>query len=33
MLAVFQVPNRFFERDGRIADASGEDWETLWGHL
>ena len=33
MLAVFQIPNKFFERDGRITDASGEDWETLWGHL
>jgi hypothetical protein len=24
MLAVFQIPNKFF--DGRITDASGEDW-------
>src|SRR5262249_43347191 len=33
MLAVFQIPNRFFERDGRITDANGQDWETLWGQL
>jgi anti-sigma factor ChrR (cupin superfamily) len=32
MLAIFQVPNKFFERDGRVTDASGQDWETLWGH-
>lgn len=31
MLAMFQVPNRFFEADGRVADISGEDWESLWG--
>jgi anti-sigma factor ChrR (cupin superfamily) len=32
MLAIFQVPNKFFEHDGRVTDASGQDWETLWGH-
>jgi anti-sigma factor ChrR (cupin superfamily) len=31
MLAIFQVPNKFFERDGRVTDASGQDWEALWG--
>ena len=31
MLAMFQVPNKFFERDGRITDISGADWEGLWG--
>jgi hypothetical protein len=31
MLAIFQVPNKFFERDGRITDISGADWESLWG--
>jgi hypothetical protein len=25
------VPNKFFERDGRITDISGADWESLWG--
>ena len=30
MLAIFQVPNKFFERDGRITDITGSDWEALW---
>ena len=33
MLAMFQIPNKFHERDGRIADANGEDWESVWGRL
>jgi len=33
MLAIFQVPNKFFERDGRITDPSGQDWDALWGHM
>jgi len=33
MLAMFQVPNKFFERDGRVTDISGADWDTLWGHV
>ena len=32
MLAIFQVPNKFFEADGRIIDAAGEDWDAAWGH-
>jgi anti-sigma factor ChrR (cupin superfamily) len=32
MLAIFQVPNKFFEKDGRVTDATGEDWQKLWGH-
>jgi anti-sigma factor ChrR (cupin superfamily) len=32
MLAMFQVPNRFFEKDGRVTDASGADWDSVWGH-
>ena len=32
MLAVFQVPNKFFEADGRVIDAAGEDWDEAWGH-
>ena len=31
MLAMFQLPNKFFERDGRVTDANGEDWERVWG--
>jgi anti-sigma factor ChrR (cupin superfamily) len=33
MLAMFQIPNKFYERDGRITDANGQDWESLWGEL
>jgi anti-sigma factor ChrR (cupin superfamily) len=31
MLAMFQIPNKFYERDGRITDSLGEDWESIWG--
>ncbi len=33
MLAMFQVPNKFFESDGRVTDISGTDWDALWGHV
>jgi hypothetical protein len=29
---MFQVPNKFFEADGRVTDASGQDWDRAWGH-
>src|SRR5262252_8632424 len=32
MLAMFQIPNKFYERDGRVTDVNGQDWETVWGH-
>jgi anti-sigma factor ChrR (cupin superfamily) len=32
MLAMFQVPNKFFERDGRVTDITGADWAAIWGH-
>ena len=32
MLAMFQIPNKFHERDGRTTDLGGQDWEALWGH-
>jgi len=32
MLAIFQVPNKFFEGDGRVTDPSGKLWEETWGH-
>jgi hypothetical protein len=32
MLAIFQVPNKFFEADGRVVDAAGQDWDAAWGH-
>ena len=30
MLAMFQIPNRFYEADGRETDVTGEDWEATW---
>ncbi len=30
-IAMFQIPNKFFEADGRVTDISGKDWEELWG--
>src|SRR5271165_5800038 len=32
MLAMFQIPNKFHERDGRLTDLGGQDWEKVWGH-
>ena len=31
MLAMFQVPNRFHEADGRALDVAGQDWQAAWG--
>src|SRR6202162_55326 len=33
MLAMFQIPNKFHEPDGRVTDLSGKDWEALWGEM
>ena len=30
MLAMFQIPNRFYEADGRETDVLGQDWEKAW---
>ena len=27
MLAIFQVPNKFFDQEGRVTDISGTDWD------
>ena len=32
MIAIFQIPNKFFEADGRVTDVSGKDWHEAWGH-
>ena len=32
-IAIFQIPNKFFEKDGRVTDAAGKDWESIWGDL
>ena len=31
MLAIFQIPNKFYEADGSETDASGQDWNAAWG--
>ena len=31
VLGIFQVPNKFFEDGGRIADVLGQDWDAAWG--
>jgi len=30
MIAIFQVPNRFFEADGTTTDMLGQDWNSTW---
>jgi hypothetical protein len=30
-LAMFQIPNKFFQRDGRVTDFLGRDWNESWG--
>ena len=30
MLAIFQIPNKFYESDGRETDVNGEDWNAAW---
>ena len=30
-LAMFQIPNRFFQCDGRVTDFLGRDWSETWG--
>jgi quercetin dioxygenase-like cupin family protein len=32
-VAIFQIPNKFFEKDGRVTDSAGKDWEETWGAL
>ena len=32
-LAMFQMPNRFFESGGKVVDFLGNDWEKTWGAL
>ena len=33
MIAIFQVPNKFFEQDGSVVDLIGNDWGRKWGHV
>jgi anti-sigma factor ChrR (cupin superfamily) len=32
-IAIFQIPNKFFEADGRVTDSTGKDWDEVWGDL
>jgi anti-sigma factor ChrR (cupin superfamily) len=32
-IASFQIPNKFFEKNGRVLDPTGKDWESVWGSL
>ncbi len=32
-LAIFQIPNKFYEKDGRVLDSSGKEWDEVWGSL
>ncbi len=31
MIAMFQIPNKFFQADGRVTDFIGRDWNSAWG--
>jgi len=30
VLAMFQIPNKFYEKDGRETDQMGRDWNATW---
>ena len=30
-LAIFQAPNKFFQKDGAVTDFLGRDWAETWG--
>ena len=32
-LAMFQMPNRFYEKDGKVVDFIGNEWQKTWGPL
>ena len=32
MVAIFQVPNKFYEKDGSVTDPTGKIWDEVWGH-
>jgi quercetin dioxygenase-like cupin family protein len=33
MVAIFQVPNKFFDENGSVVDLVGDEWGTKWGHV
>ena len=32
-VAIFQIPNKFYEKDGRVTDSAGKNWDEAWGSL
>jgi anti-sigma factor ChrR (cupin superfamily) len=32
-VAIFQIPNKFYEKDGRVTDSAGKNWDEAWGGL
>ena len=32
-VAIFQIPNKFYEKDGRVTDSNGKNWDEVWGGL
>ena len=33
MLAIFQVPNKFYDAGGKQVDLVGDEWGAKWGHV
>ena len=31
MIGIFQIPNRFYDAEGREVDFLGNDWDKVWG--
>ena len=31
MIGIFQIPNRFYDAEGREVDFLGNDWDEVWG--
>ena len=31
VLGIFQVPNKFFEQDGKVTDIIEQEWDQAWG--
>ncbi len=31
MIAIFQVPNKFFDEPHKVTDLLGQDWDRTWG--
>jgi len=33
MVAMFQIPNKFYSKDGRVTDQHGRNWDEIWGQI